>query len=856
MYKERYNLKECAVVLGNIQNLNNKKYVLRIPPPPKVRTVKKLKLTLKRKVSEKKKSFKNTKSKCHLCSEKFETTIEMYAHLVKVHVDTNKKTEDDDGIITTNNKMFCPICVRSFNSQSTLNAHLIQHHNEETKITTKLKFRCHICKEKFVELADLRQHKQNQHDLPKAITEKNETLLNVAKTKKCYLCSTCDERFEKFEDFARHNKQKHDMYTGPPAETLEIESDEATPPPVTTTVVTPAQPPVVATTAETKVVPQTNPAFLLATSDKGHWYLLSPAGMGKPHITAQPLVQSSSLVAKDTITTPVVNSPSLLVTKKDAGPVVMRPLQVRKNMTAPTASTSGGVNKRSDVIAVASNTGTSGVKTKVTGPVVVGTGDGVKSRDAPAMIVGTSGGIVKRKTTGTGDGAVKSRDLGTGDGIIKLGEIGPVVVETNDTVAKTSSDGIIKCRDLRVKTSDDPVKITNTWSVATETNDSIVKKEDTAFVMTGTSDGVTPVNIGTSEPVEPLAVQDNNLDIMAIGDGVVLIPTKPLVATNSPEGGTTTATLPPPEKTIACGICFKEFSSRKLYQTHLIEHEVYCSICSNKFNSINDLTQHVETHNKPKPVPTTSSNPNNANTKVKCSYCPKIFINKKFLARHLQLTHQKTTCYVCYMEFPPEQLSKHFALAHRKKKGDVNKQPQNDGTVNNSDNSYAEQTDTNKEKPKIFIKDLKDLMSNTAKQEKAADKKKPVSCADCGGTFKTADLLLDHMRQSRFKKCTQCNYFTCGVLPLNRHYDSDHRIWVYQCTCGISFDKRSDFEVHLVQVHEHSNELDGDGKIKISFFTTPVMCGLCGVVFSNFRLLKLHLQTQHGDVMKVETTKL
>lgn len=136
--------------------------------------------------------------------------------------------------------------------------------------------------------------------------------------------------------------------------------------------------------------------------------------------------------------------------------------------------------------------------------------------------------------------------------------------------------------------------------------------------------------------------------------------------------------------------------------------------------------------------------------------------------------------------------------------------------------------------------------------QKPQEKKKTVACVDCGGSFKSADLLLEHLRQSRFKKCTQCEYHTCGVLPLNRHYDSQHRIWVYQCNCGLSFNKRSDFEVHLVQVHENSKELDSDGKIKISFFTTPVQCGLCYAIYSNFRLLKFHLQTQHPEYTNKE----
>lgn len=829
IYKEAYNLKDCIVVLGNLYKFRSKKYKLReLPQPvPKYRPFPSVKLTIKRKentfrVGEKKKIKTSQRTRCHVCSEKFATAVEMYAHLVKNHIEANKRTEDNDNTTLFDNTMFCPICMRQFNRQSALNAHVALHYTEDEPPPVEFKFRCHICREKFTDLSELRRHKREKHGVSGGNIPSDQALFNIAKTKKCYLCSSCDERFEELEEFARHNKEQHGLYTEVPSEDImEIDSHNRkiqpkpplikiapklnTAPPksvanAVTSVNTPRvyTPPVQTTTTVSSitnvnsmnsipsvVVPQQQAqpknTFLLATNDKGNWYILSPTNVGGTPQTVVATTDNTSLIMN--------NNPSMIMASTSvpmvanthtitSNPAVILPSSVQENPVMITNNTASVMMGNSAAVVV---------------PTPV--------QENPIIIANTKPNVI-----------VKSCD-----DIPRQNSGSTIVARTLVCTSKSKSANVVK----RIKPH-----------ASTSSTSSTQKAQS-------------------------------------------------LLAT-------------------VCTICNKEFTNKQQYQKHLLEHHhYYCSICSSKFSSITVLKKHVETH-KSDIRAVNSSAETSTNTRVKCSYCPKIFINRKFLARHLQLTHQKTTCYVCFMEFPPEQLSKHFAVAHRKKKLDINKVNENsllstdiidlDGNdMSDSDQqNETRNTDITKtttvttpiitvtstptitvtstptinvipaasitvpaqEKPKIFLKNLKELMGSPEKQtQKPVEKKKPVACVDCGGTFRSADLLLEHMRQSRFKKCTQCSYYTCGVLPLNRHYDSQHRIWVYQCKCGITFNKRRDFEIHLVQIHENSKELDSEGKIKISFFTTPVECGLCGLLYSNFRLLKFHLQQQHPEHM-------
>lgn len=846
--KEAYNLRDCIVVLGNINNLHGKKYVLRESPTPSFSTVvsstktkPKFKLVIKRKdnvfkVGEKKKTQK--RKRCHFCAEKFSSTVEMYAHLVKAHVETHKKPEDNEDNSLNDTTIYCPVCVRPFSSQSALTSHLSVHTvEEETNTSASFKFRCHICKEKFTELVLLREHKKERHEVSTAPSKEdhsenddNNSLLSITKTTKCYLCSSCDERFERFEDFAHHNKEKHNLYTKSPSESLEFNKQlgkETTGPPplapISASVPASVAPVPINPTPSTLIVPpalqnqvvQSSSTFLLATSDKGNWYLLS---------SPQPMVATSDkppVVMENSNGIVVPSKSESVVSENSAGvePVVSvaqekRFRQIKPKPVVPPAEKST-VTPEPRKVQVPSKESTEPKTVQV------------PLKKSPAVLEPKTVQVLSQS-------APEAKTV-------------QVPLKKSAAVLEPRTDQVPSQAAPEAKTVQVPLKKSAAVPVL-KTVKTYLKKS-----VVGSEAKIVQAPLIKSNESRTVQASTSNIDAT-------------IIVTDEDDIETKTVAPPDREQPLSCGVCFSEFTNKEQYQKHVVEHQVYyCSICMDKFNSINGLKKHVETHTNEKKQKTANTGPNiighttsTLNTRVKCSYCSKIFINRKFLARHLQLSHQKTTCHVCFVEFPPEQLAKHFGAVHRKKKNVVTKpateqseslekQSKPSEEPNKSDQSASEKSETNQEKPKIFIKNLKDLMGSP---ERHKEKNKTLICVDCGGKFRTADLLLDHMRQARFKKCTQCNYSTCGVLPLNRHYDSEHRIWIYRCTCGVSFNKRQDFEVHLVQVHER--EVDHDGRTKVKFFTTPVQCSVCAALFSNFRLLNSHLQTQHSDLIKGE----
>lgn len=828
-YKTAYNLKQCIVILGDPQHIRNKNYVLHRPFSRHKPQKPVAKLVIKRKdnlykVGEQKKE-KSNKRRCHLCTEMFPSLVEMCAHLARVHVGSNKQPEDrHEG--AGEECVFCPICARSFNRQSALHAHINMYHNEPQEEATPQRFRCHICKKRFNQLSDLRRHKNEKHsDINQCLLQCTEcpckfskgdqlqdhmkmkhakettVLLDVVHTQNCYLCGVCDKRFEDLHEFRQHKRQHE--------QTKQVTSKSLCPSETKQPLV---QQPVVqqqfvqqSVEQQQKVVQQPVVEQIVVQQPLVQQKVLQQPVI-QPKVVQQPVVQQKvaqqPVVQQNVVQQPVVQQPLVQQPIMLQQPVVHQPLVEQPVVQQP----------------------------------VVNNMFLLASKDRGWYILAPNNAHTQ-----------------------------PLVMSGNAAV---------------------PTVIENTAAPV----------QNAMFIGNTMAPALKPTNIeNTSAPIQNPEVQSTSGEMVVAPTVNAFREIKPVPSTSAVPSVTLTPftnTTGASEKMV-CSICAQEFLDKEKYTEHLAEHQVYfCSICKEKFQSLVELKTHIDNHKHQakganydnRKVPNSDnikradkSNTKGVyydNTKVRCSYCPKIFINKKFLARHLQLVHQKCTCSVCFLEFPPEQLSKHYAAAHRHSGKKKNKTPttamkqngesasedivlindisEEDTTPQVADHDYsAKEPNTSTEKPKIYLKNLKDLMMSPEKPQRAtAENKKKVVCIDCGSTFKGTELLLDHMRQARFKKCTQCNYFTCGVLPLNRHYDSDHRIWLYRCFCSMTFESRRDYEMHLVKIHENSKDTDSEGQVKISFFTTPVECGLCNAVFSNFRLLKLHLVEKHSDVLK------
>lgn len=142
-------------------------------------------------------------------------------------------------------------------------------------------------------------------------------------------------------------------------------------------------------------------------------------------------------------------------------------------------------------------------------------------------------------------------------------------------------------------------------------------------------------------------------------------------------------------------------------------------------------------------------------------------------------------------------------------------------------------------KPKISVKnfqDLTDCNSTIIKGHK---------CPYCKVFYINRACFDEHMKASKLQKCCLCSYFGCSALLLSKHYDIEHCNELYSCCyCNFASDVRSNYEQHLINVHE-SNEKGSNDSLKKNY-SVAVSCSMCNKTFSNLRLLKSHVFQGHS----------
>lgn len=144
-------------------------------------------------------------------------------------------------------------------------------------------------------------------------------------------------------------------------------------------------------------------------------------------------------------------------------------------------------------------------------------------------------------------------------------------------------------------------------------------------------------------------------------------------------------------------------------------------------------------------------------------------------------------------------------------------------------------------KPKIFLKNLSELMEPTVNDNQHLDN---LNCHYCKKQFVHKRTLLYHMKQACLQKCTLCNFFACNAGILDTHYDKDHPGQLYHCSyCDFVNVSRQGYINHLVETHEKKSPLDQG---ITSSFNVPVDCGMCNLTFSNVIVLKTHLSATHN----------
>lgn len=110
-----------------------------------------------------------------------------------------------------------------------------------------------------------------------------------------------------------------------------------------------------------------------------------------------------------------------------------------------------------------------------------------------------------------------------------------------------------------------------------------------------------------------------------------------------------------------CKVCSKRFTDRKSYQEH-IEHYPQCEICSEYFESEDDLKKHMKVHECPichehhHPSHIPSAHP-------PCNICGQRFLNEEVLEKHI---NQHPQCEFCGKRFNSKvDLKTHVDANHK-----------------------------------------------------------------------------------------------------------------------------------------------------------------------------------------------
>uniref|UniRef100_A0A1Y1KTT1 Protein krueppel n=1 Tax=Photinus pyralis TaxID=7054 RepID=A0A1Y1KTT1_PHOPY len=218
-----------------------------------------------------------------------------------------------------------------------------------------------------------------------------------------------------------------------------------------------------------------------------------------------------------------------------------------------------------------------------------------------------------------------------------------------------------------------------------------------------------------------------------------------------------------------------------------------CSVCLQKFQDVNEMRKHKETHwDKPASAP----------ARLTCEICDDILDDDTAYREHrafheeLRAEESEVNDYVHPPASPdPEE---HSIEDEQSNDGEVEdpvvmddedqqvlvmnvineeepakEEEEDEVLVISGCDSDDDDEDDEEPKPRIFVKNIKDLMP----EDTAPKKKEPAvyKCEECNLLFKKRRSYRKHCRLAMDKfKCSLCSYKTCSTPKLRQHYESEH----------------------------------------------------------------------------------
>ncbi|XP_045781731.1 zinc finger protein 99-like isoform X2 [Maniola jurtina] len=286
--------------------------------------------------------------------------------------------------------------------------------------------------------------------------------------------------------------------------------------------------------------------------------------------------------------------------------------------------------------------------------------------------------------------------------------------------------------------------------------------------------------------------------------------------------------------------CMEGYTSRN-FLVKLDITNLYCLICYNKIDSLENLMDHLATEHK-KVIHTDI--PNHilpfkfADNKFNCLYCPKVFEHFKHVQEHMNIHYTNYVCDICNSTYVNKQLLNRHALKHRtgefkcsqcpkiystnRKRLDHEKFIHNEGLGKRNKcahcdarfASYAKKRSHMVEEHGVEPLSIKCEYCNRTfntrarwynhKKRHHAELKHP--CIHCELKFPTKVDLERHMETHasiKEYKCDVCHKAYSRKYTLRNHMNIHDNVRHYKCEyCSSSFVQKWTWKVHMKNIHK------------------------------------------------------